>query len=214
MQHRKNLRVLVARHGQSVWNGTNRISGQLDPDLSQKGLRQSRALARILRTERLDEIYTSTLRRTVTTAQPTADMHGLKIRSYEALKEIDFGELQGRYRDQRDPAAMRMWQLREQDKLHYHPPAGESFVQLENRVIACLREILAIRSQRLILIVGHRSTNRVIIGALMGWPRERWAAINPRARYLCEITQSDSPSINSIALTGETAGTRHAGYCM
>lgn len=206
---RPGMRAFVVRHGQSEWNGAHRVTGQRDPDLSAKGVAQSRALARVLRDIPLDGIYTSTLRRAVNTAQPVAILKGFDINRHDALKEIHLGVLQGRYRDARDPEAEQLWQVREQDKLHFRPPGGESYAELESRVTGRLHEILSDDKQQSILIVGHRNTNRVILGILMGWPRERWTAFNIRANYLYEIEQQGSPSLYTIPLSGSAAGTRY-----
>ena len=111
--------VFVVRHGRSEWNGQKRISGQMDPPLSVTGVQQSLLLERLLREVPLSAIYASTLCRSVETAKPTANFHGLKVQTCDALKEIHFGILQGRFRDQRDPEAQRIWEEREKDKLQY-----------------------------------------------------------------------------------------------
>lgn len=52
----------LARHGQSEWNNGRRVTGQLDPGLSDLGLMQSETLACRLRHEALEAIYRSALR--------------------------------------------------------------------------------------------------------------------------------------------------------
>ena len=84
--------IFLVRHGQSEWNNQGRITGQLNPGLSAKGVEQSEALAQCLLGEgfgghdfggtdvagpflagqSLAAIYTSALLRTAQTAQPTA----------------------------------------------------------------------------------------------------------------------------------------------
>ncbi len=205
-------RIFIVRHGESEFNASHRTTGQLDPDLTAKGIEQSMALARVLRDIPLDSIYTSTLRRAVNTAEPVAKLKGCAVKKCDALKEINLGILQGRYRDARDPEAEQLWQARKQDKLHFSPPGGETYAELEMRVAECLQEVLSDNNQQSILIVAHRNTNRVIIGLLMGWSRERWMKLNTHARNLYEIEQQDSPSLYTIPLTGSTAGARHIDF--
>jgi broad specificity phosphatase PhoE len=69
--------IYLARHGKSEMNNQRLVTGQLNPALSDKGIAQSEALARLLQHEPLRAIYTSALERTAQTAAPTARMHGL-----------------------------------------------------------------------------------------------------------------------------------------
>ena len=201
-------RIFIVRHGESEFNATHRTTGQLDPDLTAKGVEQSLALARVLRDTPLNGIYASTLRRAVNTAEPVAKLKGCAVNKRDALKEINLGILQGRYRDTRDLEAEQLWQVREQDKLNFCPPGGETYAELESRVTDCLQEILSNDKQQSILIVAHVNTNRVILGLLMGLPRDRWMELNTNARKLYEIEQQDYPKLYTIPITGSTAGTR------
>ncbi|MGB5083006.1 MAG: histidine phosphatase family protein, partial [Burkholderiales bacterium] len=72
-------RIYLARHGQSESNRERRLCGQQDPALSEVGSRQSHRLARVLADVPLAAVFTSTLRRTVQTAAPTAAAHGLPV---------------------------------------------------------------------------------------------------------------------------------------
>jgi broad specificity phosphatase PhoE len=123
--------VYLVRHGESQLNLEKRVSGQMDTPLSSKGHRYSQTLGEQLRTVQLTGIYTSALSRTIETAGPTAAIHGLPIQSHAALNEQDFGILEGRYRDERDPEARALWEARKQDKPAYRIPGGECFVDLQ-----------------------------------------------------------------------------------
>lgn len=202
----KSSKVFLVRHGQSEWNGQKRISGQLDPPLTPKGIQQAVALAATLRTEKLSAIYTSPLTRAVETARPTADQHQLTIQTREALQEIHLGVLEGRFRDQRDPEAQRLWADWQKDKEHYRIPGGETFLELEQRIIPCLNDIITQEATGSILIVGHRSVNRVILGALLGWPRRLTLELNLRSKYLYEITSGQGSQIKTICLDQEKLG--------
>lgn len=204
----KNTRkIFIVRHGRSEWNGRKIISGQLNPPLSVEGEQQSECLAEILHGENLDAIYTSSLSRAIETARPTANLKSLKIIAYDALREINFGILQGRFRDERDPEARDLWAEREKDKENFRFPQGENFAELETRIDACLTKIL--ETQETILIVGHRSTNRVILSRLMNWTRETAVNLKLRSKYLYEITGADFPEIKTIQICG---GVKSKGF--
>jgi broad specificity phosphatase PhoE len=211
--------LYVARHGQSEWNNQRRITGQLNPKLSPKGQLQSQALAACLRDENLHAIYTSQLQRTIDTAQPTAMAKQLQMVSLPALNEIFLGPLQGRYRDDRDPQARDLWAHIQDDMWGYQVSGVERFEDLAHRVSQVLQEILQRHQGHSILIVGHRGTNRVLLGTLLGWERERWKELRLRNKYLYRIRpQAQSldlrTGIATFTLSGSKTGVCHDGFTM
>lgn len=201
MQMRTNrgpAKIFLARHGQSELNLQERVTGQLDPPLSQKGREQAEYLKSVLRWEKLAAIYTSPLSRAVETAKPAAKNHNLTIETREGLKEINLGVLQGRFRDQRDLEAQRLYEAWEKDKLLHLIPCGETFLDLRKRVIPCLRDILDRENGNTILIVGHRNTNQLILGDLMRLSLEDSLELNIKNKYLYEIIPGTMPRVNTI----------------
>ena len=202
-------KIFLVRHGRSTWNGQKRVSGQYDPLLSPTGERQAQRLKHLLRDEPLGAIYSSTLSRAVETARPTALGHQLAVNTCDALREINLGILQGRFRDARDPEAQRLWAERAKEKLHYRISGGETFLELETRVLPCLQGIL--EQEAPALIVGHRSTNRVILRNLMRWPLHATLELDLRSKYLYEIVLERNPLINTIRLDN---GQKYEGFRM
>jgi broad specificity phosphatase PhoE len=207
--------ILLARHGQSETNHQGLVTGQLDVGLSDKGHEQARALARDLDGMPLAAIYTSALRRTLDTARPTAAATGLPIAPLATLDEIHMGDLQGRFRDERDPAAQALWAKWQADPWHFCVPGGERFDAFADRVDEALRTIVERHRGQTVLIVGHRATNRVLLGTLMAWPRERWGEIRLRNKFFYAI-ETDSPSsiVTHTLSSPDKTGRRVAGFVM
>ncbi|MCH2170125.1 histidine phosphatase family protein [Myxococcota bacterium] len=82
------MQILLVRHGLPI-----RVDGQpgqpADPELSAKGWEQARRLSRWLRSEPIDTIVSSPLRRAVQTAGPLADALGLEIQIENGVTELD-----------------------------------------------------------------------------------------------------------------------------
>jgi broad specificity phosphatase PhoE len=208
-------KIFVVRHGQSQWNGQKRVSGQLNPALTAKGKAQANALARVLRYEKLTAIYASPLSRALETAKPTATQQHLPIQTHDALKEIHLGVLQGRYRDERDPEAKQLWERWQLNKLEGKVPGGESFLDLEARVVPYLESILANNQNGIILIVSHRSVVRVILGKLMDWSREEYLPLEIGNPYLYEVVPGSKPTLNTVRFDKDTQderGRRYVGF--
>ena len=198
--------LYLARHGQSEWNNQGLVTGQLDPGLSDKGVQQSQALAQCLLDEPLNAIYASELQRTIDTAQPTATAKGMAIVSLPALNEIDMGVLQGRHRDASDPEARALWAQWQADLWGYHVAGGERMDEFAQRVEAALQALLQRHRGERLLIVGHRATNRVLLGTLLGWPRERWGEIRLRNKFFYRVEPGEPARIATFTLSGSKTG--------
>lgn len=205
--------LFLARHGQSEWNNLGRVTGQLDPGLSATGREQSEGLARCLHGEALDAIYSSALQRTIDTAAPIAAASGHQIVPVAALNEIHAGVLQGRFRDERDGEAQALWAQWKADLWGAGLPGGERFDEFTLRVGAALQAILHQHEGQRVLIVGHSATNRVILGTLLGWPRERWHELRPRNKYLYRLRLGAAePEMVTYTLSGNKTGRCEPGF--
>ncbi len=93
-------KVVLLRHGESVWNRDNRFTGWTDVDLSAKGAEEARNAAAILKQQgySFDLVFTSVLKRAIRTAWIVLDeMDLMWIRLYcdWRLNERHYGALQG-----------------------------------------------------------------------------------------------------------------------
>lgn len=206
------VRIFVVRHGESVWNRTKRISGQLDPALSVAGLAQAQRLCETLSEVHLDAIYTSTLSRSIATAAPTACWHGITPRACHWLDEQNLGSLQGRYRNDRDPQALALWNERGADVLRFQPPGGETYDELQRRVTEGLRQLCELQAGRTVLIVGHRNTNRPLLAALLGWTAEEAIATKLKHHDLYDIAPAHSTFVRTISLRDRDRGRAREGF--
>jgi broad specificity phosphatase PhoE len=205
--------LYLARHGQSEWNNQGRVTGQLDPGLSAKGHEQSQGLALCLQGEALDAIYSSALQRSVATAAPVAAASGLPVQPLVALNELHAGVVQGRFRDERDPEAQALWTQWKADPWGVCLPGGERFDEFALRVGAALQAILNRHEGQRVLVVGHSATNRVLLGTLLGWPRERWIELRPRNKHLYRLELGATTAVTATyTLSGSKTGCCEPGF--
>lgn len=188
-------RLIIVRHGQTEWNTLNRVQGLRNNPLSPEGESQAHRLGRRLKDERIDVIYTSTLRRAIHTAEAVAAHHpAVEIRKCPELNEMDwgvwegltFGEIEERYPDQLE--------RRDQDKFNFAPEEGESPADLERRLIPFLKEIVRRHNGKTVLIVGHGGINRVIMGIILEWPPEKTATVKSGNTSVSIIEVKESAS--------------------
>jgi 2,3-bisphosphoglycerate-dependent phosphoglycerate mutase len=93
-------KLVLLRHGESVWNKENRFTGWTDVDLSPVGIEEARAAGRALKASgyEFDIAYTSTLKRAIRTlwiALDELDRLWLPVEKSWRLNERHYGDLQG-----------------------------------------------------------------------------------------------------------------------
>ncbi len=172
-----------------------RIQGRSDPGLSPKGQQQSVALLEQLKNRSLTTIYTSSLQRSILTAQPVANHFGLPIRKSSELDEIAFGILEGRNLYQFDEVTRKEWERFKDDRFNYRIPGAENYTDVANRVRPFVERILEDHQGQEVLVIGHRVVNRLLIGMFLEFPLERVLKIEQTHDCLYLIQRNDETKV-------------------
>jgi broad specificity phosphatase PhoE len=147
-------RVLIVRHGQSVWNAIGRWQGHADIPLSDLGRRQAATGSAQLPV--VDAIWSSDLARTAETAEIMASSLDLPVRFDTHFRERAAGEWEGLTRDEIEagwPGFL--------DR-HLRPPGFEHDEQLLDRVLAGLAELHRAHPGQTVLLVSHGGVLRAL----------------------------------------------------
>ena len=92
-------KLILTRHGQSVWNAENRFTGWVDVDLSDKGVKEAEKSGQLIRELkiRIDVFYTSYLKRAIKTLTTILKINNLDLKFNTAwqLNERHYGALTG-----------------------------------------------------------------------------------------------------------------------
>ncbi len=145
-------RLILVRHGESELNRDGIFYGQLDPELTEKGVRQAEEAKEILRAFHYDEIYVSDLVRARDTAR-ILNHRELQVIETERLRELNFGIFEGLKYDEileRYPEEEALWREQWQD---YDYESGESVRELQRRTVEFIEEKL--EEDKDILVVAH-----------------------------------------------------------
>jgi probable phosphoglycerate mutase len=160
--------VLLVRHGQTRSNVTGYMMGRSDEDLDDTGYAQARKLASRLAGSEVSSMYSSPLRRTLTTAAILAEPHALEVRTLDDLIEIHLGDWQGLHEDE----VRRRWpELRKQaliDPSEVTVPNGESFSQVTGRAVRAFEAIVLANEGGQPVIVTHDIVVRVLVAHVLG----------------------------------------------
>jgi len=156
-------KLILVRHGQSVYNLQNRFTGWKDVDLTDKGVQEAHNAAILLKDYKIDYSYTSNLKR----AQKTLSiiLNDLKldipIIKDERLNERDYGSLVNQNKE--EAAAkyganqVQIWRR----SYDIQPPDGESLKDTYNRCIPYFKKIFNLDEN--ILISAHGNSIRAIV---------------------------------------------------
>jgi broad specificity phosphatase PhoE len=162
--HVKPRSVWLTRHGESEFNVLGRIGG--DSPLSEAGRAYAHTLARIVRKRIGDNavVWTSTLRRTI----ETAEIVGLPHRAWRALDEIDAGVCDSMTYAEIAATMPQEHAARLADKYRYRYPRGESYQDVIQRLEPVIFELERERSP--VLVIGHQAALRTLYAYVMDRP--------------------------------------------
>jgi probable phosphoglycerate mutase len=163
-------RLLLVRHGETLFTAERRYSGRGDVPLSEAGIRQAGAVAaRVARIVRaagapVAAVVTSPLMRCTATAEAIRVRLGVDapIRVESDLIECDFGAWEGltfAEISQRWPAEMRRWM----ESPAVAPPAGESFRTVTMRVRRVAAALRGAYPGRTLVLVSHVTPIKVLL---------------------------------------------------
>ena len=158
-------RISLLRHGAT--RAGNRYCGSTDAALSEQGWAQMRAA---VQDRRWTRILSSPLQRCAAFAQCLADELAVPCAEDARLREMHFGDWEGRSAAElmeRAPDALRrFWE----DPARYPPPGAEPLPELQSRVLALWRELAAADTVESVLLVTHGGPIRVLLAELRGQP--------------------------------------------
>lgn len=173
-------RLILARHGQSVWHRENRYAGVSDIDLTEQGHRQAAALADWCAAHPPAAVYCSPVRRARETAAPVGARLGLPVRMMDGLAEVDYGMAEGRTLAEVAADAPDVAAGFRADPVAHPFPGAEPPADAAARGAAALREIAARGADGPVLVVAHNTLFRLALCALTGIPLAGYRAVLPR----------------------------------
>ena len=92
-------KLILTRHGQSIWNAENRFTGWVDVDLSEKGVEEAEKSGELIKklSIKIDISYTSFLKRAIKTLTTILQKNNLELKFNTAwqLNERHYGSLTG-----------------------------------------------------------------------------------------------------------------------
>ena len=161
--------LVLIRHGQSVWNATNRFTGWTDVELSEKGEGEAATAGEQLAEVSFDVVHTSALIRAQKTAEIVMSKNRVSgeipTKQDDRLNERNYGDLQGLNKAEtaeiHGAEQVHIWRR----SFDVPPPGGESLEMTAERTIPYFVEeiIPDLDSGMNVLVAAHGNSLRSIV---------------------------------------------------
>jgi broad specificity phosphatase PhoE len=164
----------LLRHGEPSVFG--RINGRLPGvGLSAKGRAEIGAVAGRLAAEKIDAIYASPLQRTRETAEILSDRLAVPVQYRDDVIELDFGEWTGLTAD--EIRKDERWQMWNSCRSIAAIPGGESWRQVQDRVVHALFDLQRLHPNESVVVVSHGDVIRAALLFALGMPLDFYSRI-------------------------------------
>jgi alpha-ribazole phosphatase len=181
----------LIRHGEPV--GGRRYRGQIDDPLSERGWAQMWSAVKV--PAPWERIISSPLTRCSAFAQALAEKLGIPFREDERLKEVGFGEWEGRSGSElkrEDPQILARFY---RDPVRHRPEGAEPLDAFQSRVWEVFEEIRADQQGRHVLVVTHAGVIRAVITHVIQAPLSGMYRISvPTASLARVLSNTERPS--------------------
>lgn len=182
-------KIILLRHGQSLWNLQNKFTGWVDIPLSENGRKEALEAAEKIKNEKIDAIFTSHLTRAHETlnlamsksektiiyvhedekefswSKHKRDDNEIAVMASNLLNERYYGDLQGKNKkktaEEFGEEQVHIWRR----SYDVAPPNGESLKDTEERTIPYFKKSieLLLKSGKNVLVVAHGNSLRSIV---------------------------------------------------
>lgn len=174
-------KLILVRHGQSLWNNQDRFTGWVDVPLTEEGRVQAKQAGELLKDHHFDVAYTSELQRAQVTLELILEVTGpVPVIRNQALNERMYGDLEGlnkaRTVEKYGPELVRIWRR----SYDIPPPNGESLKDTAARTIPFFERCILgdIADGRDVLVVAHGNSNRSMVMAIEKLTPEQILEVN------------------------------------
>ncbi|MDH7481591.1 MAG: alpha-ribazole phosphatase [Armatimonadota bacterium] len=157
------MRIILVRHGETIYNLERRYQGHTDAELTELGKKQALRTAERLSREDITAIYSSDLIRASETARIIAKYHNLPVQTDMRLRECAFGDWEGLTVDEIKERYPELYANYQRDSVQHRAPNGERLESLLERVSSVVNRIVKKHLNETVVLVGHGGTIHAFI---------------------------------------------------
>jgi probable phosphoglycerate mutase len=179
------MKLILTRHGRTIENNKKILQGHMPGKLTAEGIAQAKKLAKRLRDEKIDVIYSSDLKRAADTTKEIRKFHkGVPVFFVEELRERNLGSLQGMQTNRVN------WK-----KI---PKDVETLLAMKKRMAGFLDKVYKQHKDEIVIFVTHGGIGRSLLTVIERKPAKSIFEI-PKMKntgvYVIEILENKKPKI-------------------
>lgn len=195
--------VLLVRHGQTPTTGATLPGRAKGLHLTDAGVAQAEsAAARIALLKKVAAVYASPLERTRETAKPIAAARSLKVQVKRGLLECDFGDWTGAAL--KDLRKLPEWAMVQRYPSGFRFADGESFAEMQTRMVGALDSLVARHPGETIVAVSHADPIKAAVAQALGTHLDLFQRIVISPCSISAIMYSASgPAVLTVNSTGD-----------
>ncbi|MEA4882529.1 MAG: histidine phosphatase family protein [Clostridia bacterium] len=165
-------RLMLIRHGETMWNRERRLQGRSDVPLSDLGRAQAVAGARYMGESRsvgrVSLVYASPQSRAAETARPIAEALRVPIEFDDRLMEVDIGRLSGLTWDEVLSTYVEFAEAHRRNPLSTKYLGGESLLDVQARAANMLGSVIKEHENAAVVLVAHGIVLKALICLILG----------------------------------------------
>ena len=162
------LIIYFLRHGETTDSQRGGYCGTLNPDLTSEGYEMAEDFADAYKSLPWVAVFSSPLRRAVATAKPLCEAVGIRMQLKEGLREIAFGQWEGKTPEDVDREFHDDYVRWLTDPGWNAPTGGQRAIDIARRSSLELEEIEKTCVTGNVLVVSHKATIRIMLCSLLG----------------------------------------------
>ncbi len=163
------LSLYLLRHGQTELSREDKFCGSgLDPELTREGLEMAQAFTSAYRSQPWSAIFSSSLQRSIATAEPLCDALGVAMQVRSELNEIAYGDWEGLTKTEVNQEYHDDYIRWLADPAWNAPTGGELAVEIARRGLQVIEEIRDQFPDGNVLVVSHKATIRIVLCGFLG----------------------------------------------
>ena len=195
--------LLLVRHGETPTTGKVLPGRAPGLYLSERGRVQAELVAERLDGLPVDAIYSSPLERARETAEPAAVRSALEVNEEPGLLECDFGDWTGAALA--ELAALPQWQAVQQSPSTFRFPNGESFTEMQARMVGALEVLRTAHSGGAVVCFSHADPIKAAVADALGTHLDLFQriVISPGSVSVISHVEGQAPAVLMVNSTSE-----------
>ena len=181
-------RIILIRHGDTIYNKETVFRGTLDVPLNEVGKEQARLTGLEISDTKISYLASSPLSRALDTASAVAEHQDVEPVIDESFMDLNFGSWQGRSKDEVQEAEPELFEQWMRDPASVRFPGGETLKDVSARASKAVENMRNDFEGETIAVATHRVVVKLLVLQMLGLPESEFWRIMVDT---CSVTTFD-----------------------